>query len=404
VTPRAMRLSAAAAVLAALLAPALSAGAVEVLVRPADAEELRGALTGMDQKTLLVVPEGGAEQKFDVADLMGLEFAAAAAPAGEGCAHLYTVTGDIIPAKIEAEVGGKVSADSPWVGKFEISSKALRGVVMPAGLKDARVRAEVAKSGRRRDKVFLLNNDEMEGSFEGLAGGTVKFKSDLLGAMDSKLDDILGIAFAELDAKKPSAGTYCMAEFAGGGHVFGHALKLDGEGLRWRTLDGVELRLLLSAVAAIRVRSGRLIYLSELRPDAVDELPFVEGLPFVWKYRIDADSFGKPLVLGGVRFRRGLGVAACTKLTYKLEGAGYKRFKASVGVSDSAAAGGKTAFRVLVDGKEAFVTKALLTKGVKPVNVDVSVEKAKELTLVIDFGDDSDLGDMGGWGDARLVK
>jgi hypothetical protein len=36
--------------------------------------------------------------------------------------------------------------------------------------------------------------------------------------------------------------------------------------------------------------------------------------------------------------------------------------------------------------------------------VDVSVEKARELELVIDFGDESDLGDLGGWGDARLIR
>jgi hypothetical protein len=326
-----------------------------------------------------------------------------AAPAGEGCARLYTVSGDIIPARLEADAAGKLTASGPWTGKFEVNSKDLLGLLLPAGLKDEKVREELARPGRRKDKVFLLN-DEMEGSFEGLAGNTLKFKADVLGAMEYKLDDVLGLAFAELKHFKTPGKTYCVAELAGGGRVAGHPLKLDGEGLEWRTLEGTDLRLVLSAVTAIRMRNARVTYLSELVPDAVEEKPFVEGLPFVWKHRADLDVFGKPLVLGGVKYRRGLGVAAYTKLTYKIESAGYKRFKAAAGICDSTAAGGKTAFRVLVDGKEAFAAKPLLTRGAKPVSVDLSVEKAREVSLIIDFGDESDLGDIGGWGDARLIK
>jgi hypothetical protein len=398
VTPR---LALLAATLLALIAG--RATAVEVVVRPADGEEVRGALSALNGKALLLAPAAGGTVKFELPDMMAVEFPAVAEPSGEGCAWLYTASGDAIPAKLEADAGGKLLATSPWAGKFEVNSKALLGILLPAGLKDDKIRAEVARPGRRKDKVFLIN-DEMEGSCEGLAGGVVKFKSEALGAMEYKMEEVAGLAFADLHTVKAPAGTYCVAELAGGGRVSGQPVELDGEGLRWRTADGTELRLLLSAVSAIRVRSGRVTYLSDLAPAAVEEKHFVGSLPFVWKFRNDLDVFGRPLVLGGVKFRRGLGAAAHTQLSYNLEGAGFKRFKAFAGISDATAAGGHTLFRVLVDGKEAFATKPLLTRGDKPVAVDVSVEKAKELTLIVDFGDDSDLGDIGGWGDARLVK
>jgi len=402
VRPRLARPGLAALALLAALAAARAA-AVEVLVRPADSDEARGTLAGLDGKALLLAGQSGETLKFELVDLMAIEFPAAAAPAGEGCARIFTASGDVIPAKLEADAAGRLSASGPWTGKFEVNAKDLLGLLLPAGLKDDKVRDELAKPGRRKDKVFLVN-DEMEGSFESLAGNTLKFKADVLGAMEYKLEDVVGLAFAELRRFKPPGGTYCVAELAGGGRVAGHPVKLDGEGLEWRTLQGAELRLVLSAVVAIRTRNARVTYLSELTPDAVEEKPFVEGLPFVWKHRADLDVFGKPLVLGGVKFRRGLGAAAYAKLTYKIEGAGYKRFKAAAGICDSTAAGGKTAFRVLLDGKEVFATKPLLTRGTKPVSVDLSVEKARELSLIIDFGDESDLGDIGGWGDARLVK
>ncbi len=390
--------------LAAVVAlSAFRADAVEVVVHPADGDEVRGTLAGLDGKALLVEAQAGGVRKFALADLMAVDFPAVAAPSAEGCALVCTVSGDEIPAKLGATAGGKLSASGPWTGKFEVSTKALRGLVMPAGIKDEKVRAEVGRTGRRKDKIFLLN-DEMDGIFEKLDDGAMKFKSDVLGAMDYKFDEVLGVAFAEIEPWNAPAGTYLLAELAGGGRVLGLPEKLDGEGLKWKTLDGADLRLVASAVTTLRVRNGRVTYLSELEPARVEEKHFIEGLPFVWKFKADLDVFGKPLSLGGTKFRRGLGVAASTRLTYSLEGGAYRRFKASAGVCDATAAGGRTLFSVLVDGKEAFATKPLMTRGDKPVKVDVKLEKAKELTLVVDFGDDSDLGDIGGWGDARLVK
>ncbi|HOX08125.1 MAG TPA: NPCBM/NEW2 domain-containing protein [Planctomycetota bacterium] len=390
------------AMTAALLAAA-PAGAVEVLARPVEGDDVRGTLSGLDGKALLVAPEGTQPRKLDLADLMAIEFIGAAAPASEGCAQLFTASGDVIPAKLEADAGGKITASSPWAGKFQVSSKALAGVLLPAGLKDAKARRELAKPGRRKDKIFLLN-DEMEGTFEGFAGDSLKFKSDVLGTAEYKLAEVAAVAFAELGESPAPAGIRCTADLAGGGSVSGLPVKLEDGAILWRTDDGIDLRLVASTVKTIRVRSDRLVYLSELAPKAVEEKPFVEGLPFVWKFRNDVDVLGRPLVLGGVAFPRGLGTAASTKLTYNLEGSAFRHFRASVGVCDSAAPGGKTAFRVLVDGKEAFAAKPLLSRGDKPVKVDVKLEKAKELTLIVDFGDGSDLGDIGGWGDARLVK
>ena len=98
-------------------------------------------------------------------------------------------------------------------------------------------------------------------------------------------------------------------------------------------------------------------------------------------------------------------MAAFTRLRYPLDGR-YRKFKAKAGILDSVAPGGKTSFMVLVDGKEVFSTaKKPLTRGAKPRYVEADVSGGKVLDLVVDFGPDaSDLGDIGGWGEARLIK
>ncbi|MHC4916771.1 MAG: NPCBM/NEW2 domain-containing protein, partial [Planctomycetota bacterium] len=145
--------------------------------------------------------------------------------------------------------------------------------------------------------------------------------------------------------------------------------------------------------------------LGELKPRDVKQNAFIQGLPFVWQWRRDSDVFGKPLSLGGEKFARGLGVAAFTRLSYDIGGR-YRKFKAEIGILDSVASGGKTTFRVLVDGKEVFSNaKKPLTRGAKPRAINADVTGGKLLELVVDFGpDSSDLGDIGGWGEARLIK
>jgi hypothetical protein len=402
----------------AMLAPAalallLAAGpagawAVEVAVRPADGPERSGRLGELNSKSLTVYSSTGGTERYALADLMAVEFPEAKAPEGADCAHLHLVSGDVIPARVEVGEGDKLLASGPWVEKFPVKTRELAALVMPAALKDKEILKDVLaalrRPGRRHDTVFLPNGDLSEGSFEGLTRNGLRLKSSLGPQLQEfKLADVAAVVFAELRPWSPPEDMYFVAEMAGGGRVSGSPVSLAGDGLEWKTLSGARLKLTASTVGAIRVRNGRVTFLSEAQPSAVDETPFVEGLPFVWKWRADRDVFGKPLVLGGVAFGRGLGVAAGTRLTYELDGK-YRRFKAAAGVCDSAAPGGKTAFKVLVDDKEVFSANPLLTRGARPVPVDVSVEKAAKLTLVIDFGDGSDLGDIGGWGDARVIK
>ncbi len=386
----------------ALFLAAGAAHAAVVVVRPAEGPAVKGRLTGLDGKALRIQTEGGARE-FKLADLMDAEVQDAKAPDASGCARIYTVAGDVIPAKVELAPGGKLTASGPWTGKFAVSTKDLVGLLTPAGIKDKKTAREVLQRGRRKDKLILVG-DELEGSFEGLTKGGLKFNS-VLALQEYKLDEVLALAFAELKPFKAPADTYYVAELAGGGRVLGVPLKLAGEKLQWRTLGGMKLSLSLSGLSALRVKNGKVIFLSELTPAKSEHKPFIDGLPFIWKWKRDADVFGKPLVLGGEKFRRGLGVAAFTKLTYRLDGR-FKRFKARAGVCDSVASGGKTAFKVLVDGKQRFDnTQNPLTKGAKPRLIDVDVKGGKVLVLIVDFGPDgSDLGDIGGWGEARLIK
>ena len=394
---------AAAALALGLLAAALPARAGQAVARPAEGAEVQGVLVEADGKALRIQTDAGG-QSFVLQDLMSVEFRDAKAPVAGDCGRVLTAAGDVIPGKAVLGASGRLEISGPWADRFEVSPKDLSGLLMPAGLKDERALREIGRTGRRKDKLVLAG-DELEGSFEGLTKDGVKFSS-VLGPGEYKMDAVLALGFAELESFKAPEGAYLTAELAGGGRVSGWPVKAEGEKLRWRTLGGLELSLVLGSVSALRTVNGRVVFLADLKPSAPPAYrPFVEGLPFVWEFRADSDVFGKPLVLGGRTFDRGLGVAAHTRLAYALDGK-FKRFKAEAGISDSVAAGGKTAFKVLLDGKEVFsCEKDPLTRGAKARSVDLEVLGGKLLELVVDFGPDgSDLGDIGGWGEARLIR
>jgi len=73
-----------------------------------------------------------------------------------------------------------------------------------------------------------------------------------------------------------------------------------------------------------------------------------------------------------------------------------------VGIDDSAAGQGSVRFRVLLDGREAFVSP-ILRGGDPPLPVSVDLGGAKLLELLVDYADRADVMDRADWLDARMV-
>jgi hypothetical protein len=109
------------------------------------------------------------------------------------------------------------------------------------------------------------------------------------------------------------------------------------------------------------------------------------------------------IVLGGTRYRKGLGLMAPAEVVYDLDGR-YTAFEAVVGVDDATPKNKSAAltFEVFLDGKRVFASRAI-QPGDRPQEVKVSCAGAKQLTLsVINSGKAKDV--LGAWAGARLVK
>jgi hypothetical protein len=117
----------------------------------------------------------------------------------------------------------------------------------------------------------------------------------------------------------------------------------------------------------------------------------------------DRSVMGRPLVIAGRRFARGLGTHAASEVAYDLEGP-YTAFEAWVGVDDEMLRypQASVVFRVLGDGRTLF-SSGIMRPKMPAVRVQVPLRGVRQLRLVVtDAGDGIDA-DHADWADAYLV-
>ncbi len=240
--------------------------------------------------------------------------------------------------------------------------------------------------------------------------------------------DLAGVYLTRVKDPPPEPGTLLATVTARDGSVVTGALEeAGGEGVRIRTLypaPGSDARrsllIRLPEFAFLYFRNGRCVYLSDLRPVKVEERALVEPVapapgdplatfPFPWQRDRTVDpERPQPLTLRGRVHRKGLGVHAYSALTYDLGGA-FKRFFATVGVDDETKGrgpdgrGGNVVFEVWVDGRKLYNSGPVTARD-DPREIDVPLEGAKQIKLVVDFGEDYDLLDHADWAGARLIR
>ena len=106
------------------------------------------------------------------------------------------------------------------------------------------------------------------------------------------------------------------------------------------------------------------------------------------------------LKLKGVTYPHGLGTHASSEVTIALDGCATK-FVAMVGVDDEVGDKGSVSFEIWVDGKRVAEAPGLKGGG-EPKMISADLAGAKEMTLVVDEGDDGMNYDHADWAGAMI--
>jgi hypothetical protein len=183
-------------------------------------------------------------------------------------------------------------------------------------------------------------------------------------------------------------------------------LKLSGP-LHWTTPGGLSIAEPLERVVRLDLSLGKIIYLSDMRPESAVWTPFIGSqspLPARQRYfapRRDKNFESEPLRIAGKTFRKGLALHSRTELVYRLPG-GFRRLKAAVGIDDAVRPQGKV--RLVIGGDEKTLWEGTIAGDEPARPLDLDVAGVRRLTILADFGDRLGSGNYLDLGDARITK
>jgi hypothetical protein len=294
--------------------------------------------------------------------------------------------------RVRTEMAGLV--ELPW----ECLAAVLVDSVEPLARQEELLR-HLQKAGKDADEVWLKNGDRLQGNLleiheEGLvleSGGQ---------RLEVPRAQLLGVSFNKSLARwMPPDRLHALVVLADGSQLRLTELKWEGRRVEGKTFPGGTVSFVADQVRVVEFYGGRAVYLSDLEPMAVRQVPYVGAL---FPYRRDQTVLGNPLSLRGQVFRKGLGVHSYCELVYQLDGS-YRTFRAVLGVDDETQGRGSVEFVVLVDGQGRF-RSPVLTGQSAPLPVAVDVAGARELKLVVDYATNGDVLDHADWADAMLIR
>ena len=333
-------------------------------------------------------------------------------PSWPRAAGAILVNGDRIPGELllgdDAAVILKSSLNPKGLRVPLPAIRALWLIPVPADTPDFPDRYSWLDANRKTDVVLLRNGDTVVGDIEAFtAGGKLRIKKTADGAGATlEPNAVAAVAFnPSLGAIRKVKGPYARLAMADGTRVSVANVTADAATLKGAALFGTAIEVPVREFVSLDVQGGKATNLADLKPKKESVEPYND---LAWPWQANRTVKHRPLKLssklGVSTFDGGLGAHPKTTLTYSLDGK-YRTFTALVGLDADTGRRGQAKVSILVDGKlQAIPELEKLSSATGPFAVIVPVAKAKELTLVVDFGPNGDMQADVNWADAKLIE
>jgi hypothetical protein len=366
---------------------------------------VEGTWSGMAASGAAVLVVDGQKKELPIAELMLLRWVEppTSRPATTSQpASVYLSDGGLVQGRIVGGDARHLVIKTAQVPELKLPLESLAAVRFMPGEHPAAAEAfakTLAARDPAQDTLLVIRDDRvtaLKGVTESLApdGGAFKWRDR---SVPIKPDSVYGLVFAA-GVQKPAA-PQARAMLKDGSTWAGRLVGGDGASVTIELVGGLTAALPVGELCEIRLRSDRVLFLSDLEPA---KYAFEAFGTTQWPYRRDRSAANRPMRVGDQSFERGIGMHSQSALTYDLPGE-FSRLAAVIGIDAGAAPLGNVVFRVTADGKEAF-NSGPVTGRDAPRTINVAVAGAKRVQLIVEFGEDLDIGDQGDWGNARLIK
>ena len=392
---------------ALLLAARISLGAQpEVQVNTLDGRTVKGTLESMTGEGIVVKTADG-PSTLKSGDLHSLSLSSAGEDsAKKPSAWVELVDGSRVPAAKFLVKDGKATISLLDGAELAVSVKQVRSVrYSKLDEPDAEV-AQVQAAGdllgvRKRESV-----DFLEGVIGDITEEAVNFtiEGEPLGVNPSKVDSLI---FAVRLAGEDGPAPFCVVEEASGALLQAKSIELKEGKVQLTLLVGGSISRPLDGVRRLDFSAGKLTYLSDLKPVSVQWTPFFDlgkQSPALAKFlgpRFDRGREDEVMRLDGKEYKKGISLTSRTEIVFKVP-AQAKRFRALAGIDDGVANLGSVQLVITGDGRQLYSGK--LTGKDPAAELDLDLSGVRRLAILVDFGDDLDVGDHLNLCEARIVK
>jgi hypothetical protein len=352
----------------------------------------------------------GAEHKRAAEDILEIRFRGLALPGSPKPSEIrYVFTnGD----HLTGEIAGPGSAPDTVVlatrhlGRVELKITDASRIEVQANRHQIPADAQNAVG---EDTFFTTRGNRPKGTLDSLRADAAVYVDLFDDTFKTALPiaELAAVLLARREPPPDPKGLFAIVTLTDGGALRGRIDRIEQGIVTLETVYRRAIKMTADSIAAVHFRNGRVVYLSDL-PFQADENPnYIRGLTpspsdLEFKAQRDLSVKGTKLSIRGSQFTKGLGVHARSILKFDL-GGGFTKFRSTIGVDDVAGGLGNVVFEVHVDGRKVF-DSGNVTGEDDPREIQVDVSRAKELKLVVQFGEEGNTGDCADWGMARLIR
>jgi hypothetical protein len=335
---------------------------------------------------------------------LGIRRADVPLPPWPRAGHVILANGDRIAGSLDTADDRTVTIVGPAVVKGRIPLTAIAAIVVarPAGMPGDPLRSDWL-GDRKSDAVRLVNGDTLTGTLDRIAkdGTSVTWRMPDRTRRTLDRADVAAVGFAKglSRVRTPNAPLW-------------HVVLADGSRITATKVAAVADRVTIDAVAgftavvkeselvAVDRINGPAMPLGDLKPKINETKPFAAT---AWPMQVNRSAKFEPLTLetelGTETFDRGLGSHPNGVLEYDV--AGYRRFRAILGLDATTGRNGMAKVTVAVDGSASTFE---LTAATGAIRIERDLTGAKRLTLTVATGPTGERNADVNWADAILVK
>ncbi len=276
---------------------------------------------------------------------------------------------------------------------------------------------DIVKAEHKGDTLIIRKGTDALDFLEGVVVGidpavvTFQFDGDEIPVKRTKLE---GILFYQRKTTDKAPEPAFIASLRAGTRLKGNLLTVDNDRLTISTPAGLNWTEPLDALRSIDYAVGRTLFLSDADPAQLVVTPQIGSVlnddltRLLYQPRNNRDRHNQPLSLRfpdespSVRtFRKGLCLHSRTEVTYRLGGQ-YRQLQGIAGFAPNASEYGSVEIIIKTDDQEQF-TKTIQS-GQAPIALEVDVTGKRRVTIIVDYGDQLDVGDRVHLCDLRVTK